>query len=169
MVQRGPARRQPGTDRAHEPCRKAGVFPDAGEDRLQRDRGGLPCCQRDRVRVPAHPDREEHDPRGRDRAGADPVPRPHHPQDLRGRQGCAPRGDPLLQLHLCGPARAGVPQEQGRDQEDRHRRRKAGQAAEPGVRGQLPVRVQPRELYRHRGGLRRGRVQRRSGHHAAHP
>ena len=28
------------------------------------------------------PDRKEHDPRGCYRAGADPVPRPHHPQDL---------------------------------------------------------------------------------------
>ena len=34
----------------------------------------LPCRQRHRVRVPAHPDREEHDPRGCHRAGADPVP-----------------------------------------------------------------------------------------------
>ena len=59
-------------------------------------------------------------------------------------KGRSPRGDPLLQFHLCGPARAGVPQEQGGDQADRHRRRKAGQAAESGVRGQLPVRVQPR-------------------------
>ena len=38
-----------------------------------------------------------------------------------------------------------------------------------GVRGQLPVRVQPRELHRHRSGLRRGCVQCRAGHHAAHP
>ena len=50
-------------------------------------------------------------------------------------KGAPPRGDPLLQFHLCGPARAGVPQEQGGDQEDRHRRRKAGQAAQRGVRG----------------------------------
>mgnify|MGYP002225424036 CR=1 FL=1 len=44
-----------------------------------------------------------------------------------------PGRDPLLQFHLCGPARAGVPQEQGGDQADCHRRRKAGQAAERGV------------------------------------
>ena len=29
-----------------------------------------------------YPDREKHDPGGCDRAGADPVPRPHYPQDL---------------------------------------------------------------------------------------
>ena len=35
---------------------------------------GFPRRQRDGVRVPPHPHREEHDPRGRHRAGADPVP-----------------------------------------------------------------------------------------------
>ena len=33
---------------------------------------------------------------------------------------------------------------------------------------QLPLRVQPRELHRHRGGLRCGGLQRRAGHHGAH-
>ncbi len=51
---------------------------------------GFPAASRDRVRVPAHPDRKGHDPRRRHRAGADPVPRPHHPPHLRGSQGCAP-------------------------------------------------------------------------------
>ena len=35
---------------------------------------GFPRRQRYRVRVPAHPDREKHDPGGCDCAGADPVP-----------------------------------------------------------------------------------------------
>ena len=41
-----------------------------------------------------------------------------------------PGGDPLLQLHLCGAAGAGVPQVQGGNQADRRGRCKAGQAAQ---------------------------------------
>jgi len=48
-----------------------------------------------------------------------------------------------------------------------HRRCPAGQAAQSGVRGQLPVRVQPGELHRHRGRLCRRGLQRRAGHHGA--
>ena len=58
------------------------AWPDLGCEAVRRlivkdmrgDRGGLPRRQRDGVRVPPHPHREKHDPRGRHRAGADPVP-----------------------------------------------------------------------------------------------
>ena len=47
-------------------------------------------------------------PGRRDGAGAHPVPRPYHPQNLRRPQGRAQRGGAFLQFHQRGAARAGV-------------------------------------------------------------
>lgn len=73
-------------------------------------------------------------PGRRDHRGTHPVPRAPHPPHLRGAQGCQARHRALLQLRVCVAARGRVPQEQGGDQEARHRRRRTVQG--PRERGQ---------------------------------
>ena len=63
LVQRRPARRQPGPRPAHECRGKAGVLRPARADRIQGDRGRFPLRLPDRIRLHPAPDRGEPDSR----------------------------------------------------------------------------------------------------------
>ena len=156
LVQRRPAGRQPGPGKPHEPGAEAGILPDPVRDRISGDRGGLSRLLRDGVRDLTCPHRPGPDPRRRDGAGAGPGPGAPDPQDLRGHPGGQKRHHPLLQLHLHPPAAGGVPHGHGGRHPDRRRRRPAHPPPHRGAHGQRgrghPLRVLPRELFRHRGG-----------------
>ena len=154
-----PARRQPGADRPDEPGPQAEDVRAPGPDGLQGDRGRLPQRQRDGLRLRPPADRERQGPRGRHDLGAHAGPRgpdrAHRP--LAGRR--APRQHPPLQR--AGPAvpPGRLPRQQGRDQGHRGPRHRAGDEAQrehPRQDGHR-LRVQPRDLHRHRAAvLRRG-------------
>lgn len=146
-----PGPRQPDGFRAQaallEPARLHGI---------QGDRGGLPVRIRNRFRLHPHAHRARAHPGRCDYRGAHPVPRAPHPPHLRGAEGCQARHRALLQLRVRAAARSGVQEEQGRDQEARHRRRRTMQG--PRIRGQghRPVlRVLAGILHRNRAGVRR--------------
>ena len=114
VVQRRPARRQPGAHRPDGPPAQAAHVRRAGEDGLQGDRGRLPVGQPARLRLRPPADRGGPDPRRRHDPGAGAVPPGADRAHLRGAAG-RPAGDrALLQLHQPAAARGGVRPRQGR-------------------------------------------------------
>ena len=171
-----PARRQPGADRPDEPGPQAQDVRPPGPDGLQGDRGRLPQRQRDRLQLRPPADRARQGARGRHHLGADPGPRgpDRAHRAVAGRR--APRQHPPLQRP--GPALppGGLPRQQGRDQGHRGPRHRAGDEArrEHPRQDRHRLRVQPRDLHRHRaallgrgvrGGLRRLAARRRPRDH----
>ena len=171
-----PPRRQPGADRPDEPGPQDGDVRAAGEDGLQGDRGRLPERQRDRLRLRPPGRRERPDPRRRDDLGADPGPRgPDRAQrPVAGRR--TPRQHPPLQRAGAAVPPRRVPRQQGRDQGHRgprHPGRDEGHRELSRHHGDR-LRVQPRDLHRHRaavlgrgvrGGQRRLAARRRPRDH----
>ena len=157
LVQRGPARRQPGPDRSDGPGAQAAHVRPAGAVRLQGDRGGLPgrLPARLRLRPPAH--RGGPDPGRRDHPGPHPGPARADRAHLRV-AARRPAGDgPPLQLHLHPPAPGRLRPGPGRHRGHRGARGPALPRADrhhPRVRRALPVLA--RELHRHRARLRGG-------------
>ena len=156
VVQRRPARRQPGADRANGRRAQAAAVPAAREDGLQGDRGRLPRGLADRLRFRQEADRRADDSRRRHRPGADPVARAADPPHVRRARGM-PAGDrPSLQFDVDDAAPRRVrPRPPGhprhRDQRCRDHPRLRRQT--PGHRLGLPVLAG--ELHRHRARLRR--------------
>jgi hypothetical protein len=105
LVQRRPARRQPGADRADGRRRKRACSR-AGEDRLQGDRGRLPAASQTDFEFVPRAHREKPDPRRRHHPGADAGAARADRAHLRvvGRQA---RDRPSLQLdlHAAAPRR----------------------------------------------------------------
>ena len=171
-----PPRRQPGADRPDDAGPQDEDVRAPGPDGLQGDRGRLPVGQRDRLqlRPPAH--RAGPGARGRHHLGADPGPRGPDRADRAEPGRRAPRQHPPLQR--AGPAvpPRRLPRRQGRDQGHRGPRHRAGDEAlrELPRQDRHRLRVQPRDLHRHRaavlgrgvrGGLRRVAARRRPRDH----
>src|SRR6185312_8852640 len=79
VVQRGPARWQPGADRADGLRPQDAAVPTAPEDWLQGDRDWISVGLSDRLQLHAGVDRGRADSRGRYGPGAHPgACRPHH-------------------------------------------------------------------------------------------
>ena len=162
LVQRRPARRQPGADRADGRRAQAPHVPAAREDGLQGDRDRLPGRVADRLRLRAAARRAGPDPRRRQRAGADAGARAADRAHVRVAPGRQARDHAPLQLDVDHAAARRVRPRPRRHQADRGRRgsrraRLRGEAA--GHRVDVPVLAG--ELHRHRarlreGGLRRG-------------
>ena len=87
LVQRGPARRQPGADRPDGPGAQADAVRDPGRHGIQGDRGRLPVRVAARLRLHPPDHRGGPDPRRRDHPGAGAVPARADRADLRGHRG----------------------------------------------------------------------------------
>ncbi len=119
LVQRRPARRQPGADRADgHPAQDAHVR-DAGGDRLQGDRGGLSLGLADRIRLHPQADRRRPGARRRDHPGADPGARAADPPYLRVAAGRHARDRAPVQRHGAGDAQGGAGHGRGRHRRTR--------------------------------------------------
>ncbi len=165
----GPAGRQPGADRPHEPRAQEAHVRAAGAAGLQGDRGRLPLGEPDRLRLRPRAHRAGPGPRRRRDPGPDPGPRPAHRAHLRvdPRRPAGDRAPLQLDVDAAAPGRV-------RAAARGHRRhRGAGRPAVPqahrdgqGHRG--PLRVLTRVLHRHRARLRGRGLQRGQRHLAAH-
>jgi len=161
-----PARRQPGPDRPDVAGAQACDVRSAGEDGLQGDRGRLPGLRADRLRLRALDRRGRgRDPGRCDDLRTDPGPRGPDRADRRVAEGREARERPPLQRHGPGLPPGRLPWLPGRHQADRGGRHPAGDGVRreaAGSRDRVRLPVQPRDLHRHRTGLRPGGL--RSGH-----
>ena len=105
-------------------------------------------------------------PGRRDRAGAHPVPRPHHPQNLRRAQGRAQRGGASLQFHQSVAQREQVFK---KSKEEIRKIATDGAELVKQLRGRIPraisaLNIRPESFTGHRTGIRAGGLQRGAGH-----
>ena len=125
LVQRRPARRQPGADRADGRRSQAADVPAAGEDGLQGNRDRLSGGVADRLRLHAQADRRGTDSRRRHGPGADAIARGADRAHLRGARRRRPRDRPSVQLDVDHAAPARVRARSRRHQGHRRLRRQA--------------------------------------------
>ena len=158
LVQRRPARRQPGADRA-DGCRaEDAAVPAARDHGLQGDRGRFSGGIADRLRFRPQADRRAADPRRRHGAGADTVARAADPAHVRSARRMQAGDRPPVQFDVDHPAPrrvrprpSGHPRHRGQRGHDHPRLRREA----PGHGLGLPVFAG--ELHRHRARLcRRG-------------
>ncbi len=155
VVLRRSARRQPGADRPDGRGAQEGDVGSPRPARLQGDRGRLPICVPARLGLHAPPDRGGPRPGRRLGPGAHTVPRGADRPDDRERPRCEEGDRPPVQLDLGAPAPGRVPRGPAGDRRHRgHRRQALPRCARPAARDRDPLRVLPRELHRHRAGLR---------------
>ena len=169
LVQRRPARRQPGADRADGRRAQAPDVPPAREDGLQGNRDRLSGGVADRLRLRAQADRGQPDPRRRQRAGADAGAGAADRAHVRGAEGRQARDHAPVQLHVDDAAARRVPARPRGRAPDR-RRRGGGRARRRAraARHRMDVPVFARKLHRHRTRLREGGLRRRARRVAAH-
>ena len=155
-----PARRQPGPHRPDDARTQDEDVRAPGPDGLQGDRGRLPERQPDRLRLRAPADRAGQGARGRHDLGAHPGPRgpdrAHRPVARRR----APRQHPPLQRARPAVPPRRLPRRQGRGTQHRRARHRDGDEVRRVVARQDRdrLRVQPRDLHRHRAAVLRRRV-----------
>ncbi|CAA9332996.1 MAG: 2-isopropylmalate synthase, partial [uncultured Frankineae bacterium] len=171
VVQRRPARRQPGPHRPDGRRPQDADVPAARRHGLQGDRGRLPGREHDRLRL--HPGSRRAGPRPRRRH--DPGPHPgargaHRAHRAVARGPARHRAGAPLQLDLDAAAARGVRTRRGRHSVHRRARRRVVRQvrrAAAGRRDHRALAVQPRVVHRHRAGLRAGGVPGRHGRVAA--
>ncbi len=155
VVQRRPARRQPGADRPDGSTAQASHVRRPGQDGFQGDRGRLPVGEPARLRLHSSTDRGRPDPRRRHDPGTGAVPTGVDRANLRVPAGRDAGDRALLQLDQSIAARGGVRARHGRHRRHRRERRPAvSQARTDHGPHTDPLRVLPRELHADRAGLR---------------
>ena len=168
LVQRRPARRQPGADRADGRRAQAADVPAAREDGVQGDRDRLPGGVADRLRLRPQAHRGRPHSRGRERAGADAGARAADRAHVRGGEGRAPRDHAPVQLDVDHAAPRRVRPGPRRHQADRRGRRARRARLRAGAaRHRVDVPVLARELHGDRARLREGSLRRRARRLAA--
>ena len=158
LVQRRPARRQPGADRADGRRSQAADVPAAREDGLQGNRDRLSGRLADRLRLHAQADRRGPDSRRRHGPGADAVARGADRAHVRSARRRRPRDRPSVQLDVDHAAPPRVRPRPRRHQGHRRLRRQADPRPrrEP-ARHRVVPRILAGELHRRRSSTSRWR------------